>query len=648
MKLDTIFESTELGPTQLSNRIMSSGHQTTHVHNHLPTEDFFEYHLARARGGVGLVVLEAHAVHESGLLTEHTIDASSDEIISAYESFVETMHEEGTRIFAQLFHGGRERYAGEYAPPAISASDEPTDRLHVVPRPMETDEVYEMIDSFADAAVRLEQAGLDGVEIVGSHSYLPAQFWSPNVNSRDDEFSGDLASRCQFTTEIVERIRDRTNNDFAVGLRLSAEERSEQGLSFDDTLPIVEYIDSAVDLDYWSIVVGSSSTQEGSSYIVPPATESETVTRSPAAVIDQTVNAPIIVTSRINTPEKAIEMIDETGAKVVGMTRALIADPDLPRKTKAGEDDIIPCVACNQGCIGRYQEGLEIRCTINPVTGREAEYANIDTIDDSKSVIVVGGGPAGLVAATTAGERNHDVTLIEASSELGGQVTSYADLDHRGRYEDWLDTLEGRLEKFDVEVSMQTRFTAEDTDNYDADAIVLATGADGRVPDVPIDDSMMTYTAAETLEANDPFGESVLVSDWDGNKAALDVATEAVAADANVEVVTNAYTAGESVQQYIQNSLLGELYAENVRLTPHYRVDAVEDDSVVVQNIFNDERERRTGIDTVVFAHGGETDYDLYRELTNHEVTIHRIGDCWAPRSLDEAVWEAFDTATTL
>jgi 2,4-dienoyl-CoA reductase-like NADH-dependent reductase (Old Yellow Enzyme family)/thioredoxin reductase len=648
MAYQTLFEPVELGSIQLRNRIMSSGHQTTLVHEHLPTEDFFAYHVARARGGVGMVVLEAHAVHESGLLTDHTIDASTDDIISTYEPFVETIHEEDTQILAQLFHGGRERYAGEYAPPALSASDKPTDRLHVIPRPMETDEVYEMIDSFADAAVRIEQAGLNGVEIVGSHSYLPAQFWSPNVNDRDDEFGGSLAARCRFTGEIVERIRDRTDDDFAVGLRLSAEERSEQGLSFNETLPIVEHIDDVVDLDYWSIVVGSSSTQEGCSYIVPPATESETVTRSPAAVIDQTVDAPIIVTSRINTPEKATRMIDETGAKVVGMTRALIADPDLPRKTKTGEDDVIPCVACNQGCIGRYQEGLPIRCTINPVTGREAEYADIDTATESKSVIVVGGGPAGLVAAITAGERGHDVTLVEASGELGGQVTAYADLDHRGRYEDWLNTLEDRLEKYGIEVRLHTTFTAADADDYDADAILLAMGAEGRVPDIPIDDSVTTYTAIEALETDDPFGESVLVSDWDGNEAALDVAAEAVGVAADVEVVTNAYTAGESVQQYIQNSLLGELYANDVSLTPHHCVDAVKDDNVIIQNIFNDERDHRTGVDTVVFAHGGNADYDLYRALADHDVAIHRIGDCWAPRSLDEAVWEAFNTATSL
>ncbi|MFC4248773.1 FAD-dependent oxidoreductase [Natribaculum luteum] len=649
MAHDTLFEPTQVGPIRLPNRIMSSGHQTTLVHDHLPTEEFNAYHLERARGGVGLVVLEAHAVHESGLLTDHTIDASNDAIVDLYEPFAEAMHDADTRVVAQLFHGGRERYAGEYAPPALSSSAEPTDRLHVVPRPMESEEVYEMIDSFADAAARIERAGLDGVEVVGSHTYLPAQFWSPNVNDRNDEFGGSLANRCRFTTEVINRIRDRTGDDFGVGLRFSAEERSEQGLSFEETLPIVKQIDDETSLDYWSIVVGSSSTQEGCSYIVPPATESETVTRSPAAVIDEMVDGQVIVTSRINTPEKATRMLEETGADVVGMTRALIADPSLPRKTKSGEwDDVTPCVACNQGCIGRYQEGLPIRCTINPVTGRETEYSDPDLADTPKSVLVVGGGPAGLVAATTAGKRGHDVTLLEATDELGGQVTAYADLEHRGRYEDWLDTLVSRLSEYDVTVECETHFTPNDVTVYDPDELILATGAKGRTPDVKIADGASTYTDVEILEKDDPFSEFVLISDWEGNEAALDVAKQAVATGSDVEIVTSAYTAGESVQQYIQNTLLGDLYAEDVTLTPHHRVDAVEAEAVVLQNVFNDEQERRTGVDTVVFAHAGEADYEQYRALATRDVPVHRVGDCWAPRSLDEAVWEAFETATEL
>lgn len=642
----TLLEPAELGPVELSNRIMSSGHQTTLVEDYRPTEAFFDYHLARARGGVGLVVLEAHAVHESGLLTAHTIDASRESLVDDYRGFPAAMREAGCRVFAQLFHGGRERYAGEYAPPAVSASDAPTARLRVVPRPLETDEVREIIDAYVDAAARMERAGFDGVEVVGSHSYLPAQFWSPKVNDRADEYGGSRAARCRFTTEIIRRVRERTGDGFAVGVRLSAEERSPDGLSFEETLPIVTHIDGAVDVDYWSVVVGSSSSRRGSSYIVPPATESSEVVRTPAAAIDRAVDPPTVVTSRLNTPETAARAVEADGAEVVGMTRALIADPALPRKLRDGEtDDVTPCVACNQGCIGRYQEGLSIRCTVNPVTGRETDHADLDPAADPREVLVVGGGPAGLVTAATAAARSHDVTLVEADDRLGGQVRAYADLDHRGRFGDWIDTLAGRLDDRGVTVRTGERVGPADVRAADPDAVVLATGATGRIPDVPIDGSVATLTAREALA--DPPGGDVVVSDWDGNHAALDAAVAVDDAGGDVEVVTAAETAGANVQQYVRNSLLGELSERGVALSPHRRVAAVRDGAAVVEHELTGARERRR-VDAVAFAHRGEADYGPFRALRDGGIDVRRVGDCWAPRSLDEAVREGFDAAVDL
>ena len=653
-----LFDGIDIGPVSLENRIMSSGHQTTLVSDHLPTDEFEEYHLSRARGGAGLIVLEAHAVDESGLLTSHTIDASGDEIVDAYEPFADAIHEEGTALFAQLFHGGRERYADGYAPPAPAPSDVPTDRLQVIPRSLGTEEVYDLIDSFAAAAERMERAGLDGVEIVGSHGYLPAQFWSPHVNNRDDEFGGDLEARCRFTTEIVDAIRDRTGAEFAVGVRLSAEERHRRGLALEDTMQIVERIDGSCDLDYWSVVVGSSSTPRSCRYIVPPATESDEIVRHPGEAIKRIVEKPVIVTSRIDTPEKGVDLLEETSVDVVGMTRAMIADPAMPRKARDGaEEPITPCVACNQGCIGRYQDGLSIRCTVNPETGRETEFADVSTADEPKRVVVVGGGPAGLTCAAAAAEPGHDVTLFERADELGGQVRAYADLPHRGAFDDWISVLEARLENRGVDVRTGETFDPETLESRSGpleiggttvDDIVLATGATGRVPDIPIDDDVPVYTPTDVLRNTDRVrGDNVLVADWDGNQAALDVATVCSDRAADVELVTGAYAPGENVQQYIRNDLLGQLDEQGVRVTAGHRVAAIADD-VVLENVFNERRERRGDIDAVVFSHGGRAASELHAAVEELDVSAHRVGDCWAPRSLDEAVREGYETGVGL
>jgi 2,4-dienoyl-CoA reductase-like NADH-dependent reductase (Old Yellow Enzyme family)/thioredoxin reductase len=671
MGYESLFDPLRIGDVTLRNRIMSSGHQTTLVSEHLPTEDFTAYHRARAQGGAGLIVLEAHAVDESGLLTSHTIDASRDAIVDAYEPVAEQLHEDGAAVFAQLFHGGRERYTGDYAPPAPAPSDTPTDRLKVIPRPLTTVEVRKLIDSFAAAAERMDRAGLDGVEIVGSHSYLPAQFWSPHLNDRTDEYGGDLENRCRFTVDIINQIKERTSDGFVVGVRLSAEERHRRGLEFSETVPIIEYIDAACDPDYWSVVVGSSSTHRSCSYIVPPATEDHGIVEQPGEAVKDLVDVPVIVTSRINEPEIGDRVIREGAADIVGMTRALIADPALPRKvTNSNREDVIPCVACNQGCIGRYQEGLPIRCTVNPETGREREFAADETVSAASTVTVVGGGPAGLVCATAAAERGHDVTLLEQADRLGGQVRHYANLSHRGAFGKWIDTLATHAADTGVDVQLETRFEPTDLPYADAttDVVVLATGASGRIPDVPIADNARVLTPGELLADPDSVrGDAVLVSDWDGNEAALDVAmacSEPDRAD-SVELATATYSPGENVQQYIQNQLLGTLSERDVTFTPNTRVAAIDDadaganrtdagagetaTEIVLENIHSEHRERRDDIDVVVFAHRGEVAYEPFREAAAHtDVPVHRVGDSWAPRSLDEAIREGYELGREL
>ncbi|MDQ3866863.1 MAG: hypothetical protein M3304_08540, partial [Actinomycetota bacterium] len=343
-----------VGPVELPNRIVSTAHQTTLVEGHLPTEDFVAYHEARARGGVGLIVLEATAVHPSGLLTSHTLAGYRDEIVPAYRAIAHAVRPHGTRLFVQLFHGGREQIATAPRAPSLAPSAVPTQRFHVEPRAARGEEIDDLLAGYARAAALAAEGGLDGVEISAAHRYLIAQFFDPAVNRRDDEW-GDPA---RLLLAVVDSVREAAGG-LAVGVRVSADSDPARAVAHE----------LAGRVDYLHIALGDSSTYLGSAGIVPPppVTENAIAAYAPGFRI----GAPLFATSRVVDPVEADRLVAEGAADAVGMTRALITDPDLVRKAAGGDlDEILRCIGCN-ACIAHYHAGTAIACAQNPRTGRE-------------------------------------------------------------------------------------------------------------------------------------------------------------------------------------------------------------------------------------------------------------------------------------
>src|SRR5699024_7222795 len=221
-----LFSKLHIGNTELQNRILSTAHQTNHVIDGIPTEDMDAYHVARAKGGLGLIVLEAAAVHSSGMLTTNTINGYCEEIVDAYKRLANKIHPYGTKIFTQLFHGGREVVSSTYRNAAYSASSVPSLRFGTMPRALTVEEVKDIIDGFARSAKRAKDGGLDGVEICCSHGYLPAQFWSDQTNIRTDDYGGSFENRMRFIVEVIERVWEEVGEDFTVGIRMSSDERT--------------------------------------------------------------------------------------------------------------------------------------------------------------------------------------------------------------------------------------------------------------------------------------------------------------------------------------------------------------------------------------------------------------------------------------
>ena len=336
MLFPNLFEPLNIGPVKIKNRIVSTGHDTTLPTHGLINDDYLAYQEARARGGVGLIVLQVSAVHDSARYSSHVLMANDDKCIAEYEKMSNVCHRFDTTVFGQLFHPGREimETADGLAPIAYSASAVPQERFHVMPLEMTVDFITEIVTSYASAAKRLETAGIDGVEIVASHGYLPAQFINPEINKRSDEYGGNAENRLRFLREVVTAIRAATSDQFVVGLRISSREMDEPETEFEITLDACKQLESQ--LDYVSVVAGTSASLKGSVHIVPPMTTENAYLTPDSKQYKDSLSIPVIVTGRVNRPQDAEQLLARGEADFVGMTRALICDPKMPEKAAAG------------------------------------------------------------------------------------------------------------------------------------------------------------------------------------------------------------------------------------------------------------------------------------------------------------------------
>jgi 2,4-dienoyl-CoA reductase-like NADH-dependent reductase (Old Yellow Enzyme family)/thioredoxin reductase len=623
--LPHLFSPLELGPVTLRNRIVSTAHQTTLVHDHLPGDEFVAYHETRARGGVGLIVLEATAVHPSALLTPHTLGGYIPELADGYRRVAHAVQPFGTRLFVQLLHGGREQIASAPRPAALAPSAVPSPRFRVEPRAMRATEIEEIVDGYARSAEIAAAGGVDGLEISAAHRYLVEQFLDPELNVRDDEWSDGR----RFFREVVHAVRG-VAPGLCLGVRLSADS---------ERLGVFAELVRSSDIDYVSLALGDSSTYRGSVGIVPPTPIDENTISAYARSFD--VGLPRIVTSRIVDPVAADELIAGGEAEAVGMTRALIADPDLPRKASEGRvDRILACIGCN-ACIAHYHAGTPIACAVNPRTGRESWFRPSTRAGARRRIVVVGGGPAGLAAAIESGLAGHDVILLERAARLGGQIVlAGAAPGSAGLARSFLATAERQLALAAVRTQLNTEATETDVLALHPDAVVVATGArpfrDHRVSAEGID----VLQAWDVLGGEVPSGRTAVVTDWGGDPSGLDAAELLAGAGNYVTLAVASVAVGEGTHQYRRNLYLQRLYRAEVTIVSHLELVDARDGIVRLRNVFAAERTETFEADLLVLAQGRVPEDSLGAELASTGIPVAEAGDCLSPRSLEEAVLE--------
>jgi N,N-dimethylglycine/sarcosine dehydrogenase len=618
-----------------------------------PGERLARYHAAKARGGCALTIFGgSSSVHPSSPAAAWKQIANHDEsIIPAYRALADAVHAHDCLVFTQLTHMGRRAQADGEETNVLVAPSQIPERVHrEVPHEVEAEQIAEIVRAFGQAARRCREGGLDGIELSMAHNHLIDQFWSPLFNQRLDDYGGSLDNRLRFGFEVLREIRRTVGRDFVVGARISGDEFTRGGLTAGDMAEIARRLAASGLLDFLSIIGGGAHTYELQAAAVPNMSYATGVFVPLAAAIKQAApGIPILHASRVVDPAHADRLVAAGQIDVVGMTRALIADPDLPRKALEGRfDDIRTCVGANEGCIDRIYQGKPVTCVQNPATGREAELGEIRAAAKPKKVVVVGGGAAGLEAARMAAIRGHRLVLFEKAAELGGQVLLAARAPERAEYAGIARFLAAQVRKLGVDVRLAVDATPSAVLAERPDAVVIATGSHPFVPPVPGSDGKHVVTDREVLAGEAKVGTRVVVVDDVHTQEALSTAELLLSQGKRVEVISPLFYVGQDVGVTSIAPLYRRLFTAGVVLTPGTELRAVEGSTVIVANVYSGLERRIEGVDTVVLAAGSRSTDALYRALKGQVAELYAVGDCVAPRGVHQALLDATRVARAI
>ncbi|NRB16099.1 MAG: FAD-dependent oxidoreductase [Rhodobacteraceae bacterium] len=639
----TLFTPLSVGPVELKNRIVSTGHMTVMLKNAAPSDAMIAYHEARAKGGAGLIILEAARAHVSGDSSRPAIRAYQDACIPGYRRIAQACQPHGCKVFAQLSHPGREMTLASDGTQAVAVAPSaiPNERFHVMPQAMPHALICDVVAGFETAAARIRKAGLDGIEVVASHGYLIAQFFNPRVNIRTDAYGGSFANRLRFAREILAAVRAGAGADLAIGIRLCADEMDHDGLDRAESLEIADALASDGVLDYLNITAGTSAGLTGSTHIVPDMAFETGYITPLAAAVRAKVGLPVLVVGRINQPQVAEKILASGQADLCGMTRAMIADPMMPLKARTGQSDTIrACVACNQACIGHMLKGYPISCIQHPETGRELEYGTLTPANPARQVMVVGGGPAGMKAAAIAAERGHQVTLYEASHSLGGQVNLAQLLPGRAEFGGITQNLARELAAAGALIKLGVEVTRQLIDQINPDVIILATGAQPHSPETADTDEAHMVTAWQVLQGQAKPSGRVVIADWRCDWIGLGLAEQLARNGCHVRLAVNGITPGQTIPQYTRDKWLADLYRLGVEIIPYLRFYGADRDSTYFQHTLSGEAVVLENVDTTVTAFGHKPVTELADALQDWQHELHIIGDSLCARTVEEAVLE--------
>ena len=540
MKNDPILQPYKLKHLELKNRLMTSAHEPSYSEEGMPKDRYRLYHVERAKGGVALTMTAGSAVvSPDSPPAYNNLHAYKDEIIPWLRKLTTECHDYGTKVMIQITHlGRRTNWNHSDWLPVLSSSPirEPAHRSF--PKEAEDWDIERIIEDYADAAERMKESGMDGVEIE-AYGHLLDSFWSPATNKREDSYGGNLENRISFSIKVINAIRKKIGSEFIVGMRLVADEDWDIGLSKEEGLEIAKKIIETNKIDFLNVIRGHIDTDSALTKVIPIQGMASAPHLDFAGEIKEVTKFPVFHASKINDVATARHAISTGKLDMVGMTRAHIADPHIVNKIIEGrEDRIRPCVGATY-CLDRIYEGNETLCIHNPATGREAYMPHeiTERTKEKKKIIVVGAGPAGLEAARVCSARGHDVVVYEALDSPGGQINL---LSRSKRRKDMIGIIEWRLaecEKFNVKINYNVLADKEMILSQNPDVIIIATGGVPNLNNIQ-EGSDLAISTWDIISGNANIEEEVVIYDDNGSYPGLQAAEIIANHGSKLEIVT--------------------------------------------------------------------------------------------------------------
>ncbi len=671
MSNDPLFQPYDLKHLRLKNRIMITSHEPAYPEDGMPKDRYRAYHVERARAGVALTMTAGSAsVSRDSPPVFNNILAWKDEVVGWIKRLADECHEHDCAVMIQLTHlGRRTRWDKADWLPTISASHQREPAHRAFPKKAEAWDIARITADYADAAERMQAAGLDGIEIQ-AYGHLMDQFWSPATNEMDGAYGGSLENRMRFSMEVLQAIRDRVGPEFIVGIRNVADEDFAGGITKAEGLEISHRLIGSGLVDFLNVIRGHIETDAAMTNVIPVQGMRSSPHLDFAGEIRAATKFPTFHAAKIQDVATARHAIASGKLDMVGMTRAHIADPHIVAKILRGEEDRIrPCVGANY-CLDRIYMGSMALCLHNPATGRELSEPHVAPPAATKRrVVVVGAGPAGLEAARVAAERGHEVIVHEAANDPGGQVRLTAQTPRRSEMIQLIQWRFAECERMGVSFRFNSFADAETVLAETPDVVIVATGGLPHTEILAEGDELVVSTW-DILSGDVAPGTNVLIYDDAGDYPALQAAEKIAATGASVEIVTRDRSVAPEVMAMSLTPAMRELQARDVTFTLTWKLDAVRrEGNELVANLASDyggaTRERR--VDQVVVNAGtrplddlyfdlregsrnaGELDHAAFIDGRAQEIVcnpegpyqLFRIGDAVAARNTHAAIYDA-------